>query len=435
MESKQKYDILITGGKIITMDPERRVIENGALAISGEKIQGIFSAGELPEDYTARKTIRADGKVILPGLINAHSHIPMTLFRGFVEDLTLHKWLERVWKYEFSALNAERVLAGAKLAFAEMLHNGVTCVHDMYWYYLDTMKLAEEIGFHLISGPPITLIGEPDFDEMITRARNVLEEIKNFHYVFPIIQAHSAYTTTPELMHKVYEFKQEYAIPFTTHASENQEEIEVVNEKYGKTPIELLQSFDLLDNGTVLAHCVKLQDYEIEMLGESGTHVVHCPESNLKLGSGIARVAEMIEAGINVALGTDGAASNNDLNMLGEIHTAALLQKGFYENPEVLTTMQAMEMATINGAKAYGLDTILGSLEPGKLADVVLINFDKSHLTPLFDVYAHLVYAVNEADVETVIINGKILLEDGELTTMNEEAIKADVRAIAEQFK
>lgn len=435
MKATQSYDILITGGKIITMDANRRVIENGVLAISDGKIQGVFPADELPANTAAHKTIQADGKVIIPGLINAHSHIAMTLFRGFVEDLTLHKWLERVWKYEFSVLDADKVRAGSKLAFAEMLHSGVTCVHDMYWYYLDTMKLAEEIGFHLISGPPITVIGEPDFDEMITRARNVLEEMKNFHYVFPIIQSHSAYTTTPELMHAVYEFKQTYAIPFTTHASENQEEINVVNEKYGKTPIELLQSYDLLDSGTVLAHCVKLQDYEIEMLSESGTNVVHCPESNLKLGSGIARVAEMLKAGINVAIGTDGAASNNDLDVLGEIHTAALLQKGFYEDPEVLTTMQALEMATINGAKAYGLDKILGSLEPGKLADVVIINFDKSHLTPLYDVYAHMVYSVNKADVETVIINGNILLEDGELTTIDEKAVIADVRAIAEKFE
>jgi len=435
MDSKHNYDILIKGGKILTMDADRRVIDNGAVAIRGNKIALVCAADELPENLQANEIIQAEGKVVIPGMINAHSHLAMTLFRGFVEDLSLHKWLERVWKYEFTVLNEDSIRAGSKLAFAEMIRSGVTCAHDMYWYYMATSDLAEEIGFNLISGPPITIIGEPDFNEMLNKARNALEQLGNYHFVHPIIQSHSAYTTTPELMQKVYEFKQEYNVPFTTHASENQEEINVVNEKYGQTPIELLQSYHLLDKGTVLAHCVKLQDYEIEMLAESQTNVVHCPGSNLKLGSGIARIAEMIQAGINVALGTDGAASNNDLNMLGEIHTAALLQKGYYENPEVLTTIQALEMATINGAKAYGLDDKFGSLEPDKRADIVLLNFDKSHLTPCFDIYAHLVYSVDKADVDTVLIDGKIQLQNGQLTSIDEEATIAEVRKIGEQFK
>jgi len=435
IDSAQQYDLLITGGKIVTMDTERRVIDDGAVVISGNKIQGIFSSGELPSDYRARRTINADGKVIIPGLINAHSHIAMTLFRGFVEDLVLLKWLERVWQYELSGLSEDSVRAGSKLAFAEMIRSGVTCVHDMYWHYMAVIDLAEEIGFRLISGPPITGIGDPDFDEMIDTARDVLERIKDYRFVTPIIQAHSTYTTTPAMMHKVYEFKREYGVPFTTHASENQAEVDDVREQYGETPIELLHSYDLLDNHTILAHCVKLQDHEITLLSESRTHVAHCPESNLKLGSGIARIAEMIEAGVNVCIGTDGAASNNDLDLLGEIRTAALLQKGYYENPEVLTTMQAMEMATINGARAYGLDRDLGSLEPGKRADIVIIDFDKSHLTPCHNVYAHLVYSVNKADVDTVLIDGRIHLENGDLITLDEDAIKAEVRAIGEQFK
>ena len=435
MDSAQHCDLLITGGKIVTMDAKRRVIDDGALAISGNKIQGIFSAGELPSSTGARKTINADGKVIIPGLINAHSHIAMTLFRGFVEDLVLRKWLERVWQYELSGLSADSVCAGSRLAFAEMIRSGVTCVHDMYWHYMAVIDLAEEIGFRLISGPPITGIGDPDFDEMIGTARNVLERIKDYHFVTPIIQAHSTYTTTPAMMHKVYEFKREYGVPFTTHASENQAEVDDVRAQYAKTPIELLHSYDLLDSGTVLAHCVKLQDHEIALLSECHTHVAHCPESNLKLGSGIARIAEMIEAGVNVCIGTDGAASNNDLDILGEMRTAALLQKGYYENPEVLTTMQVMEMATINGAKAYRMDDHLGSLEAGKRADVVIIDFDKSHLTPCYDVYAHLVYSVNKADVDTVLIDGKIHLDNGNLVTLDEDAIKAEVRAIGERFK
>jgi len=435
MHSSNQYDILINGGTIVTMDAERRVIENGVLAISGNSIQEIYSANDLIGDIKADRTINADGKVIIPGLINAHSHIAMTLFRGLVEDLVLQKWLEKVWGYEFSVLDEDSVRAGSKLAFAEMIRGGVTCVHDMYWHYMAVIDLAEEIGFRLISGPPITALGDPDFDEMIGTARSVLEQIKDYDYVHSIVQAQSTYTTTPEMMQKVYEFKGEYGVPFTTHASENQGEIEVVREQFGKTPIELLESYKLLDSGTILAHCVKLGDHEIDMLTESGTNVVHCPESNLKLGSGIARIADMIAAGVNVCIGTDGATSNNDLDLLGEVQTAALLQKGINENPELLTTMQAMEMATINGAKAYGLDENLGSLEPGKRADLAIIDFDKSHLTPCHDIYSHLVYAVNKADVDTVLIDGQIHMEDSELTIIDEAEIKAEVNAIANSFE
>ena len=435
MNTTQEYDLLITGGKIVTMDAARRVIDNGTIAISGNKIQEIFSTDELPSNAKARKTINADGKVIIPGLINAHGHIAMTLFRGFAEDLVLYKWLERVWKYELSMLNESSVRAGSQLAFAEMIRGGVTCAHDMYWHYMATIDLAEEIGVRLISGPSITRIGDPDFNEMIMAAHNALEKIKDYEFISPVVQAHSTYTTTPEMMHKVYEFKGEYGVSFTTHASENQAEVNDVYEQYGKTPIELLQSYNLLDNNTILAHCVKLHDHEISLLSESKTNVVHCPESNLKLGSGVARIADMLAAGVNICIGTDGAASNNDLDLLGEIRTAALLQKGYYENPEVLTTMQAMEMATINGAKAYGLDKSLGSLEMGKRADMAIIDFDKSHLTPCHDIYANLIYSVNKVDVDTVLIDGKIHLENGELITLDEEAIKAEVRTIGEKFK
>ena len=266
-------------------------------------------------------------------------------------------------------------------------------------------------------------------------AHQVFTDLKSYNFVTPVIQAHSTYTTTQEMMHMVYELKQEYGLPFTTHAAENQAEVDLVLKQFGKRPVELLHAYNLLDSGTVLAHCVKLKDNEIELLTESHTNVAHCPESNLKLGSGIARIADMIQAGVNVCIGTDGAASNNDMDLLGEMRTAALLQKGVNENPEVLTSKQALEMATTNGAKAYGLDKDLGSLEPGKRADMVILDFDKSHLTPCYDVYAQLIYSANKADVDTVLIDGVIHLENGNLITMDEEAIKADARAIGETFR
>jgi 5-methylthioadenosine/S-adenosylhomocysteine deaminase len=358
----------------------------------------------------------------------------MTLFRGFLEDMVLQDWLGKVWKYEFSVLNEKAVRAGSKLALAEMIKCGITCAHDMYWHFEQTMEVAEEYGFRLLSGPPITGLGGQDFDEMFGQARQTLAWLDSLEFVYPIIQAHSTYTTTPQMMHTVREFKEEYGITFTTHASENQAEVESVLERYKLTPIHLLASYGLLDAQTLLAHCVVLDNKEIELLAETSTHVVHCPESNLKLGSGIAPIAVMLEKGINVCIGTDGAASNNDLDILGELRTAALLQKGSNHNPELLTTMQVLEMGTIKGAKAYRLEKDLGSLEEGKKADLVIINLDKPHLTPVHDPAANLIYSSGKSDVETVFINGKLQLESGQLVIIDEEQIKAEVRSISTQF-
>jgi len=434
MKENKNVDVLIRGGKILTMDHKSRVIHDGALTLTGDTISGIYSSGEIPQELEAGMEIQADGKVILPGLINAHSHLAMTLFRGFVEDLVLQEWLKRVWKYEFSVLNDKAVRAGSKLALAEMIKNGITCAHDMYWHFEQTMEVAEEFGFRLLSGPPITGLGDQNFDEMFARARETLAWLESLEFVYPIIQAHSTYTTTPEMMHTVREFKEEYGITFTTHASENQTEVESVLERYQQTPIQLLASYDLLDERTLLAHCVVLEDEEIELLAETSTHVVHCPESNLKLGSGIAPVALMLEKGINVCIGTDGAASNNDLDIIGELKTAALLQKGSNQNPELLNTIQVLEMGTINGAKAYQLEKILGSLEEGKKADLVIMDFDKPHLTPVYDPAANLIYSSGKSDVETVFINGKLQLENGQLTVIDEEQIMAEVRSISKRF-
>lgn len=427
-------DILIDGGTVITMNEDRDLIENGVVAITGNRITAVLPKDELPVGSQAKTVIQADGMVVLPGLINAHSHLAMTLLRGFVEDLDLMPWLAKVWKYELSILDEDSIRVGSRLAIAEMLRAGITCAHDMYWHYSEVNNLAEELGFRLIGGPPITGIGGIDYDDMIAQARAELNRLKDFEYVYPIIQAHSTYTTTPQMMHAVREFKGQYNVPFTTHASENSWELKQIGDQYGKTPIELLREYDLLDENTVLAHCVKLRDDEIDLLKVTNTNVVHCPESNLKLGSGIARVADLLEAGVNVCLGTDGPASNNDLNLFGEIRTAALLQKGVNEDPKVLSTQEALEMITINGAKAYGIDKEIGSLEVGKKADVILLDFNKLHLTPCHDVYANIIYSLGSADIDTVLIDGNIQMQNRELVTIDEDQLIADVRKIGARF-
>jgi 5-methylthioadenosine/S-adenosylhomocysteine deaminase len=434
MEPIKDIDLLIEGGLIVTMDQDRQVIDNGSIAVRGDTILHVLPTEQLPSDHKASKVIDAKGMVVIPGLINAHSHLAMTLFRGLVEDLDLEDWLDKVWQYELSSLDEKSVQVGVKLAFAEMIHGGVTCAHDMYWHYESTMELAEEVGFRLISGPPFTVLDEQGLDSMVAHARTVLERMKEYNFSYPVIQAHSTYTTTPEMMRAVNALKEETGVVFTTHVSENRAEVERVVENHGMTPVELLQSYQLLDEHAILAHCVELRDDEIEMLRSSGAHVAHCPESNLKLGSGIARIAEMLKAGINVCLGTDGAASNNDLGLLGEMRTAALLQKGFYRDPKVPQTVEVLEMATLNGAKAYGIDHLIGSLEPGKKADFVLLDFGKAHLSPCHDVYANLVYSASKADVDTVIIDGHIQMENGSLTAFDEEALLAEVNSISSRF-
>ncbi|MBI9044615.1 MAG: amidohydrolase [Anaerolineaceae bacterium] len=428
-------DVLITGGMVVTMDAQRRVIKNGAVAIKGTNIVFVLPSDHVPQDIHAEKTIDATGMVIIPGMINAHGHMSMTLFRGLVEDLALEQWLEKVWKYELSALGPQSVYTGSKLSVLEMISAGITCAHDMYWHYNQTIALCEEVGFRLIAGPPVTQIGDQDMTKMLQEVEDTLDTIMDKRFIIPIMQAHSTYTTTPELMAKVLGYKQEHGLIFHTHASETAHEVKIVKEQYGMTPIELLKSYGLLDERSVLAHCVHLSEKDIQLMAESGTHVVHCPESNLKLGSGIADISAQVKAGINVCLGTDGAASNNDLNLLGEMRTAALLQKGFHEDPTALSTQYAFEMATINGAKAFGVDDKLGSLETGKRADIVLLDFQKPHLTPCIDVYANLVYAASKSDVHTVFIDGKMMLQAGEFLAFNVDDLMGEVQQISASFE
>lgn len=435
MKPSNESDILIKNPMILTMNADHEVIEKGAIMISGDTIVQVSTADEVPADHSSKKVVHADGMVAIPGLINAHCHLAMTLFRGLAEDLPLERWLNKVWEYELSILDEEAVRIGFLLALTEMIRGGVTTAHDMYWHFDATMALAEEHSFRLISGPPLTDLGDIDPDIMLGQARDTLDRIQDFSFVHPVIQAHSVYTTSPDLMREAKRLKDEYNVPFTTHASETLVEVQTAIEQFGKRPVEVLHSYDLLDARSVLAHCVHLTDAEIKLLGDTLTHVVHCPESNLKMGSGVARIADFITAGINVCVGTDGAASNNDLDMFGELRIAALLQKGTMLDPEVLATHEVMEAGTIRGARAYGLESQIGSIEPGKKADIVLVDLNKTHLTPLHDIYASLIYSVNKADVGFVMIGGRIHLEHGELTLIDEEKILAEARAISQKFK
>lgn len=434
MENNTNLDILIKNGTIVTMDENRRILKNGVIGISGSEIQFVLPESELPLNLKSKQTFDAYNQVIIPGLINAHGHMAMTLFRGLVEDLKLDAWLEKVWKYELSTLTPEGVRAGSKLAILEMIKSGTTAAHDMYWHYMETMDLCEEVGFRLLSGPPITKIGGQDFNEMIQEARDTLTKLKPYKFVESIIQAHSTYTTNPQLLNKAREIKEEFGVVFHTHASETANEVSTVINEYGKPPVEVFHSFGLLDKNTILAHCVHLHPHEIDILAETGTHVAHNPESNLKLGSGIADISTLVKRNINICLGTDGAASNNDLSLLDEMRTASLLQKGLHQDPEIFSTQYAFEMVTVNGARAYGLDHKIGSLEAGKKADIVMLDFDQPHLTPCIDIYANLVYSASKSDITTVIIDGEVKYQHGEFLPFDTKDLFSEIQTISNGF-
>ncbi len=431
MESRQTVDLLIHSGIVVTMDQDERLYEDGAVAVRGTDIVMVGPSSSVQAQVTAHTTLDASGQVVLPGLVNTHTHAAMTIFRGLVDDIPLEPWLQKIWRVENEQADADNVRVGSELAFVEMIRSGTTTAADMYWHRDVTTEVARRVGFRLINGPSFIDFVGPDGirpEERESLAREYLGRYQNDPLIGLCVQAHATYSVPTELLEKTGALAQEYDALFVTHASESAAEVATIQDRFGKTPLEYLDSLGLLGPRTLLAHCVHLRDDEIQLLAERSTSVAHCPESNLKIGAGIARISDMLKAGVNVGLGTDGAATNNDLDLWGEMHTAALLQKGVRQDPTAMPAPETFRMATIGGASALNLEDKIGSLEVGKRADVILVDFDQSHLIPLYDVYSHLVYAVNKADVRTVLINGQVVMRDRELLTLDEKTIKAQAR-------
>lgn len=430
-------DYLLTGATIVTMNPARDVISNAGLAVKDTKIVWVGSQDSINAQFKHACRLDLNGKVIIPGLINVHGHWAMTLFRGLVDDCTLESWLSKIWKMEAAVITEENVIAGAQLAMLEMIRGGTTCAADMYWHYPATTEVSRRAGFRMVNGPSFAEI--KGFERYRNTNQQIALEYLDTYQDTPLvhlcIQAHSVYTTNPQILENVAQIAAERNLIFITHASESLGELESVHTKYGKTPLEVLDKFGLLGGRTLLAHCVHLTDLEINRLAETGTSVAHCPSSNLKLSSGIARIADMLEAGVNVAIGTDGAASNNDLDLFNEARLAALVQKGVTGDPTVLPTEKVVSMLTIDGARAIGLEDRIGSVEVGKLADLAVIDFDPPNLTPCYDIYSHLVYAISANDVSHVMINGNMLMQDRKMLTLDQDDIKARARSIAQNIR
>jgi 5-methylthioadenosine/S-adenosylhomocysteine deaminase len=424
--------VLIKGGTVVTLDADERVLYADVL-VRGGRIVGV---GEVSE--SADVTIDARGCAVLPGFVQTHVHLCQTIFRGSADDLELIDWLKRrVWPLE-AAHDARSVRASARLGIAEMIRGGTTCALTMETvrHTEEVLRAVEETGFRATVGKCMMDKGEgvpvglrEETEDSIRQSLALVEEWhgRDGGRVRCCLAPRFAVSCTETLLRRVAGLARERGVLVHTHASENRDEIELVERETGMRNVLYLDSVGVTGPHVVLAHCVHLSDAEIDLLAETGTHAAHCPSSNLKLGSGIAPVAEMLERGVSVSLGADGAPCNNRLDMFTEMRTAALLQK-VRRGAEALPARRALRMATLDGARALGLDGETGSLEVGKLADITVLDLERLHLTPRPDVVSTIVYAAEARDVRTVLIGGRFVLRDGALTTLDERQVLSEAR-------
>lgn len=427
--------IIIENALIVTCDQNHRVIENGALVFKDREITWVGQVSELDRNLRNRaETIDAGGKILMPGLINTHAHCGDTLFRGLVEDLPLEQWLQTVWKAEAALLgDADICRLGVELGFAELLLSGVTSVMDMFWHPDQTFLAAEKAGIRLATGGLFFDFDGMDGDGPENRtsdAKALFERFGDNDEMFVGTMPHGTYTVGPDNLRTAIDLANEQNGFFSTHAAETKVEQATIQERYQTSVIRHLNDLDGLSSNSVLAHCVHVDDEELDLMAETSTHVAHNPLSNLKLASGFAPVPEMQKRGINVSLGTDGAISGNDMDMWLAMRLAATIHKAAWEDPTAVSANEALHMATLNGAKALSAEDILGSLEIGKRADFILVDQSGPHASPMFNPINHLVYAANKSDVSDVFVSGRQLVKDRQLTTLNHTDICAEVRAL-----
>lgn len=422
-------DLLVSAKWVIPVLPRGTVLRDHCIAIRGNKIAGIFSQDQAEESVEAAEKIELGEHALLPGFINAHGHASMALMRGIADDVPLLEWLEdAIWPLEGQFVSEDFVLDGARLAIAEMLRSGTTCFADMYFYPDRVAKAALEANIRVQLACPILdfpTVWAQDADEYIAKATQLHDDYRHSELVYTAFGPHAPYTVSDAPLQKLSTLAEELDLPIHMHIHETAKEVTDALAADGQTPVQRLKRLGLLSPRLVCVHVTSLTDEDMAALLEAGCHIAHCPESNLKLASGFCEVARLSAAGLNIALGTDGCASNNDLDMISEMRTAALLAKGVAADASALPAEQALEMATINGARALGLDSVIGSLETGKYADIAAIRLDSLNSTPLYNPISQIVYATQASQVSHVWCSGQLLLSDGNFTRLDVEAIKS----------
>lgn len=425
---------LIWGGTVVTMDKHRRVIENGAVVIRDGKIIAVDKFDVIAKKFPGvTQGVYAKGKVIIPGLINTHTHVPMSLFRGISDDLDLNDWLTKyIFPAEAKNVDEAFVRAGTRLGLAEMIKGGTTTYCDMYYFEDAIADETKKAGVRGVLGETIIDFPVADnktFEQAMTYSECYLRKWKNDPLIVAALAPHAPYTVSTEHLQAIKKLSDQLDAPIVTHIAETKKERDDILKDKGATPVKYLDQIGFLNDRVIAAHTVFVTDEEIDILNRRGVGAAHNPTSNMKLASGTAPVPAMLKKDLAVGLGTDGAASNNDLSMWEEMDMAAKLHKLISGDPKTLSAEQAFEMATIRGARALDLDKITGSIEVGKRADLAIVDLDSLHQTPLYNIYSHLVYATKASDVRTVIINGRIVMFDRVLLTLNENAIKRDANA------
>lgn len=430
-------DLLITNGTVLTIDADDTVINNGAVAVCNDTITAVGPAVEF-SDWRSSRVVDARGGIIMPGLINSHTHASMTCFRGLADDLQLMTWLnEHIFPAE-AKLDEQKVFWGALLACAEMIMSGTTCFCDMYLYENAVARAAREAGVRAVVGEVLYDFDSPNYgpiEKGFEYTQTLIDTWKDDPLVTIAVEPHSTYLCAPELLKRAFNLAQSFNLPLVIHLSESKSEVEQVKERYGRTPVEHLAELDGLAPNVLACHCVALTPNDITLLQRFDVKVAHNVESNMKLASGVAPIPELLKKGICVGLGTDGCASNNDLDLFLEMDTVAKLHKAKTLDPTVMNARTVLRMATIQGARALGLDNSIGSLEKGKKADLIIIDTHKPHLTPMYNPVSHLVYAAMGSDVRTSIINGTIVMEEGHLKTINFKSLLNHVNLIAAEIR
>ncbi|MDI6796277.1 MAG: amidohydrolase [Desulfatibacillaceae bacterium] len=427
------FDLVIENGIVITLNKNNEIIANGAVGIKASSIAAVGKTGEV-DKAGAAKVLDAKGGIIMPGFVNAHTHAAMTLFRGLADDLPLMDWLNNHIFPAEATLNRNMVYAGTMLACAEMILSGTTCFCDMYLFEDAVAQAADDAQMRAVVGEVLYDFPSPNYgpiEKGFEFTEMLLEKYKAHPRVSIAVEPHSPYLCAPAILQKSADLAQKWNAPVIIHVSETKAEVAQMLEKYGKTPVAHLADLGFLSPRVVADHCVVLTDDDINLLAKNSVKVAINPESNMKLASGTAPVKELMAAGVCVALGTDGCASNNDLDMIGEMDTAAKVHKVVTEDPTVMKAQTALELATINGARALGMESLIGSIEKGKLADIIVVDTAKPHLTPMYNPVSHLVYAARGSDVAHSVIHGRLVMENRQLLFLDVEKAMADVRQLA----
>jgi len=436
----EKQDLLITGGTLLTMASPGEIVEEPVIGIRNGKIDFIEKGKNLTDHCReASEVIDASGCIVMPGLVNTHAHLAMTCFRGLADDLPLMTWLkDHIFPAEAKFINRRTVHAGAMLAIAEMILSGTTTFCDGYFFEGEVGRAAISAGMRGVIAKGFLDFPMPDQagdSDKASVAERFVERWRNRSpLITPALICHSPYACSPDTLRTVKTAARHTGVSFQIHLSETREEVRMIRERYGVKPVQHLRNLDLLDGDTIAAHCIWLDAEELDLLAAGKVKVAHDPESNMKLGAGVAPVLEMLRRGIDVGLGTDGCASNNDLDLFGEMGMAAKLHKVFSGDPTALTAERVVEMATIGGARVLGMADRIGSIVPGKQADIILVDMRKPHLTPLYNPFSHLVYTVRGADVVTSIIDGRIVMKERNLLQIDPASIMEEVRRIASRI-